>query len=296
MQLFSIGLLKLNDDGTPAVPNIETYTNKHIESFARGWTGFSRVGVRGNIESERKGSSDNRVDPLKIISAWRDPFPKMNLKGGFIGDGFPLCTDLPVQSFLKAGATYRLMGARALPQLMIDPDEFADSNYNISQLELVSASQLYQKLYNDGNYELTVELDTNLPCTPNTTECVVDTARVVKVGSVYYEFVERPCVQQAFYNNGKQIQMRLNTNQGTMCANPLLADAREACCNENSLYDVRKAEMVDGVTHFYDGERMSYATAKSRCVEYGKDLCVYETVTAFPNDDDWRKGYHWTNK
>ena len=46
MQLFSIGLIQLNDDGTPKLdPSsgqpLETYTNEDIESFARAWTGRS---------------------------------------------------------------------------------------------------------------------------------------------------------------------------------------------------------------------------------------------------------------
>ena len=54
MQLFSIGLWQLNDDGTPIIdPNtnqyINTYSNDDIVSFARVWTGWNLQPARGNI-------------------------------------------------------------------------------------------------------------------------------------------------------------------------------------------------------------------------------------------------------
>ena len=65
MQLFSIGLAVLNDDGTPAIDTatgkaLETYTNEDIEAFSRAWTGFDRTAARGNYEDTRTGTSDNR--------------------------------------------------------------------------------------------------------------------------------------------------------------------------------------------------------------------------------------------
>lgn len=303
MQLFTIGLIKLNDDATPVLDPetgnpIETYTNEDIVSFARAWTGFSKLPVRGNFESRRTGSDSNKLDPMMIVPAWRDPFPKTNLQGGFIGDGHMLCTDLPMQPFLKKGATYRLLGSRSSPDLMTDEDELGDdAAHNVSRVELAPPSALYGRLYNGGNYELIVVLEDDLVCTPDTVECQVDTLRVVKAGSVYYEYVERPCVQLGFYDNGKQVQLRYNTYRGAMCANADLSVAREACCREDHYQDVRVAAKELGVTHFYDHERMTYNTAKDRCTNYGKDLCVYETVDQLPNRDRWREhGYHWTNK
>ena len=63
---------------------------------------------------------------MLIEPEWRDPFPKSNLNGGFIGDGIQLCSDLPPQPFLKAGAGYRLLGGKATPELMKDPSIFED--------------------------------------------------------------------------------------------------------------------------------------------------------------------------
>ena len=47
----------------------------------------------------------------------RDPFPKMNLNQGFVGDGYPLCAQIPKKSFLKKGAKYRLVGNWNKPEL-----------------------------------------------------------------------------------------------------------------------------------------------------------------------------------
>jgi uncharacterized protein (DUF1800 family) len=55
MQLFSIGLTKLNNDGTPVKDTngvaLRTYTNDEITEYARVWTGFRRHGARGNMET-----------------------------------------------------------------------------------------------------------------------------------------------------------------------------------------------------------------------------------------------------
>jgi hypothetical protein len=219
MQLFTIGLLKLNDDGSVVVDSsgaqVEVYTNEDIESFARAWTGFDRTRVRGNIEEG--STSANRVDPMQIIADYRDAFPKSGLGGAsFIGDGYPLCQDLPSMAFLKSGARYRLLGGSSAPELMKDPSYFTrDVTYNFTRAELDPSSQLYQRLYNGVSYEMNVVLDSDLTCVG--IECQVDTFRVVKVGSVYYEYIQRPCVQLAFYNDGKQIQLYENTRQGQMC-------------------------------------------------------------------------------
>ena len=90
MQLFSLGLCQLNDDGTPVInPStqkcIETYSNVDIESFARAWTGFVFTAARGNVE-EKQTSANNKIDPLRIEATYRDPFPKTDLQGGYIGD------------------------------------------------------------------------------------------------------------------------------------------------------------------------------------------------------------------
>ena len=55
MQLFSIGLYLLDNDGTKVLgatgEPILTYTNDEISEYARAWTGFRMHSRRGNIES-----------------------------------------------------------------------------------------------------------------------------------------------------------------------------------------------------------------------------------------------------
>ena len=70
MQLFTIGLVKLNADGTSVMDGdgveVETYDNEDIITGARLWTGFERQSLRGNIEPASFGA--NRVDPMHIAA------------------------------------------------------------------------------------------------------------------------------------------------------------------------------------------------------------------------------------
>ena len=70
------------------LPHLYIYTCDHYVELtsgsARAWTGFDRVSVRGNYEDRDTGTTDNRLDPIEIVPAWRDPFPKSNLNGKFL--------------------------------------------------------------------------------------------------------------------------------------------------------------------------------------------------------------------
>ena len=87
MQLFTIGLVELFNDGTPRLDaqnsTIRTYDSQDIISYAKAWTGFARQLPRSNHESSR---GTNRFDPMRLIASTRDRFPKADLAGGFIGD------------------------------------------------------------------------------------------------------------------------------------------------------------------------------------------------------------------
>ncbi len=69
MQLFSIGLYKLNNNGTKQLDGsgspILSYDNTDIQNFARAWTGFQRQSGRANIESIWWDDT-NRIDPMNI--------------------------------------------------------------------------------------------------------------------------------------------------------------------------------------------------------------------------------------
>jgi hypothetical protein len=124
LQLFTTGLFPLNEDGTKRQGSESVYTNDDIEEYARVWTGFVMQSIRGNLE-ERYG---NRIDPLHVVDIWRDRFPKMGLDRKYIGDGYPLCSDLPSQHFLAKGAKYVLLGSTPRMENQGSPSSWLQSD------------------------------------------------------------------------------------------------------------------------------------------------------------------------
>ena len=83
LQLFSVGLYKLNDDGTIQTDSngheIRTYTNHDISEYARVFVGFQRQPKRGNIEDVTLPEWErNEIDPLLINADLKDHFPKVS--------------------------------------------------------------------------------------------------------------------------------------------------------------------------------------------------------------------------
>ena len=116
MQLLTVGLFKLNIDGTFKLDElgekIPTYSNKNIQSFARIWTGFTQQTFRGNIEGHRGIQSSNYLDPMRVIGAHHDVLPKLGLDDNYLGDGVQLCVDVPSKSFFRKGARFINIGSR----------------------------------------------------------------------------------------------------------------------------------------------------------------------------------------
>jgi hypothetical protein len=171
---------------------------------------------------------------MQINIDFRDMYPKMGLDHKYIGDGFPLCADLPAKHFLKLGATYRLLGRTPTPELQTDPIEWAsDSFAKRLKLQPNGGSSLFSKLcgsQNPANCTLAPKfvLDENLACSGG--ECAVDTVRVVEVSDgIFYEYVRKPCVYQAFFDNPKMIVRRKSWWDLT-CADPRTHAASAACC------------------------------------------------------------------
>ena len=211
---------------------------------------------------------------MKILPEWRDVFPKINLLGGYIGDGYPLCVDLPDKTFLRKGTKYRLLGSSSHLELHINaPPEIETS---AKSLQLSTTSQLYNKLCKpssiggtDCNWENEVALDEHIDCDGK--ECVVDTLQLVQVtDTIFYEYVQPPCVRMSFYDNAQKITnepSRAKWKHG-MCADPRLIDASEACCEPSALFaEARNCEFV--------GERMKYDTAAQRCAAIGQQTCSF---------------------
>jgi len=238
MQLFTIGVHKLNMDGTLLLDSsglpILTYDNTDIQNFARAWTGFTEQPSRRNFESM------DSVDPMRIEGPWRDSFPKMNLDGkGYIGDKVPLCVDLPQYQFLRKGAKYRLLGSSKYPQLHHQPQWWLGAGVEVTGFQLPTGSNLFSRLCNglagNCNFQPEITLTSNLNCVG--VECNVDEMRLVRVQSnppVFYEYLRPACVEMAFYRDGKSIWKSLRYGNDSMCANPNLPIARDACCDSDN--------------------------------------------------------------
>ena len=88
MQLFTIGLWELNENGTRELDAngdaIPTYDNDDIFEFAKVFTGMRRPLSRGpdtNIEE----LSNNYIDPMRVSIDWHDFDPKTLLDGSTLG-------------------------------------------------------------------------------------------------------------------------------------------------------------------------------------------------------------------
>ena len=179
----------------------------------------------------------NRIDPMKIDEKWRDPFPKMGLDRKYIGDGFPLCADLPSKHFLAKGATYRLLGKSPMPEMHIDPPEWL-TDKSVLRLTLEphpnGQASLFSKLCGanrpeDCRYANLVTLDETLECN-GSIECSIDTIRVAEAANgIFYEYLSPPCVFQGFYEAPKMVALRTQ-RRNVMCADPRTLVASTACC------------------------------------------------------------------
>ncbi|KAL3921612.1 MAG: hypothetical protein SGILL_002660 [Bacillariaceae sp.] len=270
MQLFTIGLYKLYINGTTQLDDdgneIRTYTNFDISEYAKVYTGFQRQSDRGNIDGHY-----NLVDPLKTRADYKDHLPKMGLDSQYIGDGYPLCSDLPDQHFLKKGATYLLLGSDPNPTLLKDPSTWWQAAAKRLSLDFDGA--LAQYLCNDDGTECKpqakVTLTQDIVCTG--IECDLDSPRTFEVADgIWFEYMRPPCVHTAFYDNAQTIKRPWSDGfEYFMCGNPVVADAGTTCCNVDQSWDSpwRKEN--------FGGERVTLAEATQRCDAANNErLCV----------------------
>ena len=209
---------------------------------------------------------------MTIDVRYRDMFPKMGLNGRYIGDGFPLCADLPKHHFLKRGAKYVLLGYNPQPELQDDdPVNWLKSSRTV-RFEADPHGGLHSALCgaisgisSACTYPPVVELAENLVCRGK--ECEISTIRVVKVNNVMYEYVQRPCVHQAFFKNPQKIKKKTSKKKGTqyMCADPRTAVAIAACCDKKSRARIKE---------WYWGERVTASTAEARCAKMKRKMCT----------------------
>ena len=270
MQLFTIGLVQLNPDGTAVLDDdgaqIPTFGIKDIASFARTWTGFApdssgRYRRSNIVTADRAGARAVDSDPLIINARDRDAGPKLDLYDGYIGDGYPMCVDLPKRPFLRKGFKYHYRGAR-----VVDLRNLQDSDGVAAIVTLENrSSSLFQVLCEPVEAACTfpteVTLAQSLQCTG--IECGLDRAPVVRVvdGSgtdAYYEAVEFPCTRFPFFNNGR---FMTGASNKMICADPRSAAAAPLCCTDDSSGGTGSARCE------YHLERTTFPTAASRCVQ-----------------------------
>jgi len=283
MQLFSVGIWRLNMDGSKVTDGdgnfIPTYDNTDIQNYARAWTGFNRQNRRANFEGY--WHTVNRIDPMGIYGPKRDPFPKTNLIGGYIGDKYPLCTNTPKLHFLKKGAEYRLLGGHDMPETTYEPSSWS-GNENLKRFELEPGGALYRQLCNEDyatgacKYPPRVVLTENLIC--DNDECTVDNFRIVQVGAgIHYEYIPSACVFMAF-GYGEKMQKVRDRKKQTMCLHEKVDNAAmSSCCPINPAIAIHRCE--------YTAERTSFATSVERC-KFDPDSPVIGAGTmcdGFPN-------------
>jgi len=287
MQLFSIGPDKLFPNGTTQRDSfgapVPTYGNDDVMAFARVWTGFTASGYRGNLEYFHYG---NYIDPMAIDASKHDAFPKQNLYGGYLGDGYPLCTDLPSRAWLHKGATFRYLGLRwPLPTRM----KFGDPAFGGPDLTLASNSTLYGQLCSRESsgicrFPAEVVLSSKAQCDGD--ECDIDQPNILRLEfngtlQAFYQYVPHPCVQLTVYNHGQAIHQ---TRGSDLCANPLLPVAGASCCNPSWSLNPSNTRQYNPSEHCkFKWESTTYSTAHARCDAAGLKVCKGFSVAGLPS-------------
>lgn len=221
MELFTIGKFILHEDGTPALDNdgrqIQAYDNDNIMDFARVFTGFELQPPRANIE--RNFGYQNHIDPMRLNAQNHDVYPKMDLNGNHLGDGYPLCSDRESGSFLEPGARYEFLGIAYTGQDVFVLDE---------------ASELFTALcggqVSPCAFRSIVVLDAAKACSG--AECQLESLSVVQVSDGFYEYVPSPCVHLYFFH-GREIAPTWHSHpyeHRRECRRSSEAAAAVSCC------------------------------------------------------------------
>jgi len=271
MQLFTIGLFKLHPNGSKVLDAqgnaVPTYSNEHVTNFARVFTGFDGQLARGNIESMK--GSHNLIDPMRMREQWHDIYPKTDLDGNYIGDGYPLCSDIPPRAFLLKGANYSFLG-------------YVYSGSYIKELNQNSA--LYKSLCASSgscSFASKMQLTSNLTCYNE--ECNMDMVEVVKVGDGYFEYMPPTCVHLHFFNGQVSITANKHWSKWRQkCENREMQAAGTTCCGAT---EVRVCGQPS--------ERVRYSVAQATCASLGLTICNKKIAAASCGYDSMQV---WTPK
>jgi uncharacterized protein (DUF1800 family) len=91
MQLFTIGLNQLNDDGTLQLDSsgnpIPTYTEAQVQAFARAYTGWTYATVSGGSSTTFPNKTANYFAPMAAVESEHDTTAKTLLNGTVLPAG-----------------------------------------------------------------------------------------------------------------------------------------------------------------------------------------------------------------
>lgn len=231
---------------------------------------------------------------------WRDFLPKIKLDAGYLGEEFPLCSELPAQHYLKPGATYIYTGPSSAEGATMDAEDMANVGLR-GRFAPARGSALYQRLCAPGpggtcTFPSRVVLDSVLACS-GSQECnaewfysvkIVDTVASPPV-TRYYTYVSTPCVRLTFPEQpGRLVRM----GSFAQCADPTTI-AYPTCCSTAA-----RTTVVSNYTRecLFANERVTWATAQARCASLGQSLCL----GTYTGAADWkttcaRSVYQWTD-
>ena len=91
MQLFSVGLVKLNIDGTPQVDSngnpVAEYTEAQVQAFADTYTGWTYATGAGAAPTKFPNTAANYYSPMQPVDSAHDTTQKTLLDGVVVGTG-----------------------------------------------------------------------------------------------------------------------------------------------------------------------------------------------------------------
>jgi uncharacterized protein (DUF1800 family) len=98
MQLFTIGLYQLNQDGTPVLDSsgnmIPSYTQDQVQAFARVYTGWTYASATGGVPAKFPNSTANYDSPMAAVESSHDTAAKILLNGTTLPAGQTAAQDL----------------------------------------------------------------------------------------------------------------------------------------------------------------------------------------------------------
>ena len=97
MQLFTIGLYQLNQDGSQQLNGsnpVPSYTQAQVQAFARAYTGWTLANVDGSAVTKFPNNSGDYNDPMVAVAKYHDTTSKTLLNNTVLAAGGTAASDL----------------------------------------------------------------------------------------------------------------------------------------------------------------------------------------------------------